>query len=300
LWLGLPVLRCNSLLHFCEDDLDEMQRRQEDINRAFGCTFADLGGMRWLPRLGHDNALMTFADGRPRHTPLFDELLSAAKDHGAKLIITDTLADVFSGNENDRGQARAFAQQTLGRLARETQGAVIALAHPSRAGMNSGSGESGSTAWIGTFRSQLYLSTPKGEGDAEPLDPDLRMLTRRKANAARRNETIGLRWNDGVFISMAPPGGIIGSIDRRTCERVFADQLARSLSEGQHVTHNSRAGNYAPRVFAMRPDAERFKKADFERAMHALFAARSIVIGKYKAPDRRFYECIEPAAEKPE
>jgi hypothetical protein len=75
LWFGLPVLECNSHLHFCEDDFEEMHRRQEDINRAFGCAFDDLGAMRWLPGLGHDNALMAFADGRPRHTPLFNDAL---------------------------------------------------------------------------------------------------------------------------------------------------------------------------------------------------------------------------------
>ncbi len=279
-WLGLPVLRCNSLLQFCEDDLDEMQRRQEDINRHYNCTFADLGAMRWLPRLGHDNALMTF-DGRPKHTPLFDQLLSTAQTHGAQLVISDTLADIFSGNENDRGQARAFAQQTLGLLARETQGAVIALAHPSRAGMNSGSGESGSTAWIGTFRSQLYLSTPKTEGEAEPADPDARVLARRKSNAARRNETIELRWKEGVFVSTSLPTGIIGSIERRTCERVFLDLLDKTTAEGQPVSSASRSGNFAPRLFGTRPDRERFARGDFERAMQALFASRQIVSAPY-------------------
>src|SRR5215468_7982725 len=68
LWLGIQVQRCNSLLLFCEDDLEEMHRRQDDINRHFGCTFADLASIRWLPRLGSDNALMTF-DGRPRQMP---------------------------------------------------------------------------------------------------------------------------------------------------------------------------------------------------------------------------------------
>jgi RecA-family ATPase len=301
-WLGLPARRCNSLLVYCEDDQDEMHRRQDDINRACRCDFADLGAMRWLPRLGHDNALMDFADGRPRHTPLFGLLLATAKDHGAKLIIVDTLADVFAGNENDRGQARAFAQQALGFLARETQGAVIALAHPSRTGMNSGSGESGSTAWIGTFRSQLYLSTPKGDGkdDAEPADPDLRVLTRRKSNAARRDEVIDLRWREGVFEPVYPAGGLLGAIERRTCERVFLDLLQRLKAEGQFVTHNSRAGNYAPRVFSLRPDRERFRKGDFERAMHTLLAARSITVGQRKAPDRKYYEVIELAAGSPE
>ena len=176
------------------------------------------------------------------------------------------------------------------RLARETQGAVIALAHPSRAGMNSGSGESGSTAWVGTFRSQLYLSTPKSDGDSEPVDPDLRVLTRHKSNAARRNETIELRWKDGVFITTAPTG-IIGSIERRTCERVFMDVLDKATAEGQHLSHNSRTGNYAPRVFMQRPDRERFGKADFERAMQSLFLS----INSPSAPigrNRHEHECI--------
>jgi RecA-family ATPase len=205
--------------------------------------------------------------------------LVAAKDHGAKLIITDTLADVFSGNENDRAQARAFAQQTLGFLARETQGAVVALAHPSRAGMNSGSGESGSTAWIGTFRSQLYLSTPKPESkseSAEPPDPDLRMLTRKKATYARRDEVAELRWQDGVFVRADQPAGIIGWMEERTCERVFLEILETMTAERQAVSSNNRSGNYAPRMFAQRPERQRYRTGDFERAMQALFKNRSI------------------------
>jgi RecA-family ATPase len=278
-WLGLSARRCNSLLLFCEDDCDEMHRRQDDINRYFGCTFADLAAIRWLPRLGSDNALMIF-DVRAQHTPLFDELLSVAKEHDARLIITDTLADVFAGNENDRGQARIFAQATLGLLARETQGAVLTLAHPSRAGMTSGSGESGSTAWIGTFRSQLYLSTPKID-EGEPPDPNARVLTRKKSNAARRDETIELRWKDGVFIPIHAPTGIIGSIERRTAERVFVDMIEQTTAEKQPVSSNSRAGNYAPRIFVKRPGHERYKVKDFEHAMQRLFAAGEIINGPY-------------------
>jgi hypothetical protein len=68
-WLGLPIRKCNVLLYFCEDDLDEMHRRQVDINGHYGCTFADLGAMRWLPRLGEDNTLMTFDNGRASSSP---------------------------------------------------------------------------------------------------------------------------------------------------------------------------------------------------------------------------------------
>ncbi len=302
LWLGLPVRRCNSLLMFCEDDLDEMHRRQEDINRAYGCTFADLGAMRWLPRLGDDNALMEFDDGRASHTDLFHGLLSAAKDHQAELVIEDTLADIFAGNENDRGQARGFTQQALGWLAREMQGAVVALAHPTRAGINSGSGESGSTGWVGAFRSHLYMSTPLAPGESEPADPDLRLLTRRKANAARRGEQIELRWTDGVFVPTRPPAtGMPDSVELlRTAESVFLDLLAKTTAEGQYLSHNSRSGNYAPRVFTKRPDRGRFNKDSFERAMQTLFAARAIEIVPRKAGDRHFYDVLRVAAAVPE
>ena len=274
-WIGLQPARCRSLLFFCEDDRDEMHRRQDAINRSHGCCFGDLGDMRWLPRLGHDNALMTF-DGQPRLTPLFGQLLAVAKAHGAKLIITDTLADVFSGNENDRAQARAFAQQAMGLLARETQGAVIVLAHPSRNGINSGSGESGSTAWIGTFRSQLYLSTPKASGkadDDEPTDPDLRSLTRRKSNAARRDEEIKLRWQDGVFVPVSAPGGLIASIERRKSERLFREVLAQADRTGRHLSDSKHASNnYAPRACLRHPERGNRTLNEFERAMETLFA----------------------------
>jgi RecA-family ATPase len=274
-WLGLPTRRCKSLLDFCEDDAEEMQRRQEAINRHYECSFADLGSIRWLPRLGYENALMTFEGGRGRLTPLFDKLHQTATDHGAQLIVADTLADVFSGTENDRGQARTFVQMALGGLARLTGAAVLTLAHPSLAGVNSGTGSSGTTGWIGTFRAHLYLSSPKVE-EGEACDPDTRVLTRSKANYARRGETIELRWKDGVLVPLHAPSGIVGTIERRNCEEIFLDLLNKTVAEGQPVSSNPKAGNYAPRTFEKRPERQRFKKADFERAMHALFAARQI------------------------
>ncbi len=69
-WIGLPVQKCHSLLCYCEDDRDEMQRRQDDINRAYGCGFYQLGAMRWLPRLGSDNALMDFPDPAATHATI--------------------------------------------------------------------------------------------------------------------------------------------------------------------------------------------------------------------------------------
>jgi RecA-family ATPase len=290
-WLGLPVKRCRSILLFCEDDLDEMLRRQADINRFYECTFVDLDAMRWEPRLGENNTLMTFNNGQPERTSLFDQVLQATKDFGAELLFTDTLADVFAGNENDRSQARAFVQQGLAYMAREIKGAVIAPAHPSRAGIREGTGESGSTAWDGTFRARLYLTTPRDE-NRQVIDQDVRVLTKMKINAARRGETIELRWRNGVLVPTMPPIATSGPDERRTCEAVFLSLLDKMASEGQYVSHKPNAGNYAPRLFASRPERERFTKKDFATVMQTLFARRLITVGQYWDSSRRPTDCI--------
>jgi len=139
-----------------------------------------------------------------------------------------------------------------------------------------------------TFRSQLYLETPRPE-EGEPPEPDLRVLTRKKSNAARRDETIELRWEKGVFVPIRPTIGIVASIERRSCEDVFLRLLDKTTAEGQPVSPNTRAGNYAPRLFSQRPDRERFRKADFARAMQALFAAGEIINEPYgRKGDLRF------------
>ncbi len=268
-----------------------MHQRQEEINALYGCGFADTDAMRWLPRLGEDCELMVFEAGRAIRTPLFEEVLRVATEHEVSLIVTDTLSDVFSGNENDRAQVRRFGRLALGHLANLTKAAVLAPAHPSLTGINSGTGDSASTGWKGTFRSQLYLTSPKTQ-PGETVDQDLRTLTRTKANWARRGDTIELRWRDGVFIRTGPPTGILGSIERRTAERVFLDLLDKVTAEGRHVSDNYRASNYAPKIFSIRPDRERFTKTDFERAMQSLFAAGEIRPGTYRGANRHEHDCM--------
>ena len=112
-----------------------------------------------------------------------------------------------------------------------------------------------------------------------------------KANYAARGQTIELHWQNGVLIPDRQPTGIEAHIQRKTAERVFLDLLDRVMAEGQYVSHKPN-GNYAPRIFSQRPDRERFTKADFQRAMHALFAAREIRVGSIKTEQRKTVECL--------
>lgn len=292
-WFGLPVKPVRVLGLFCEDDEGDVHRRQAAINQHYGCEFSDLEDMHALPRLGHDNSLMHFDGIHPEPTPFFYQLRTAAIEFGAELVLVDTVADVFTGNQNDSGHVRTFVQHALGRLARDIRGSVVAVGHPSRAGQNDRSGESGSVQWDATCRSRLYLER------APDSDTDARVLTRKKSNYAARDETMELQWQTGVFVRIDQPAlsGIFASIERRKEERVFVELLDKLESEGRPVSASRNAGNFAPKIFASRPAAERqgLVRGDFHRAMEALFSDNSITTAPYGPPSAATRKIIRVA-----
>ena len=280
-WIGLPVDQVASLGVYCEDSRDELWRRQDDINGTYATGNDALELAHWMPRLGEDNILMTFTHrGVGELTVFHRHVLEAALDLKARLVIIDTASDSFGGSENDRGQVRQFVQRALGGIALKIDGALICCAHPSRYGISSGEGDSGSTGWSNAFRSRACLSRLKGDQDEE-IDADIRQITRKKANFAGIGDTIKLRWRNGVLVPEGPP-----SISRPAVEDVFLALLDAVTAEGQRASPNLRAGNYAPALFMRRPPNDRgsYQRSDFERAMQALLKARKIKIEPYGPP----------------
>lgn len=195
-WFGLEVMQGRTLGVFCEDDEEELQRRQEAINRALGSSMGDLGKMRLLSRLGSDNALVQFTGTQGNLTAFHEALCVTCRDWKPDLVVADTAADLYPDNENDRSKVRWFIQTALAGLAREMKCAVLLLAHPSASGLATGAGTGGSTAWNNTVRSRIYLA--KEDGDA--ADADARILSRKKANYAAKDASIRLAWRDGVLL----------------------------------------------------------------------------------------------------
>jgi RecA-family ATPase len=193
-WCGLQVQRCRVMGLFCEDDEDELHRRQDAINTHHQIDFDELGDMRWASGVGQDNVLIRFeSDGLPVMTERFNDLSKAAKQFGAKLVLIDTAADTFGGSENDRAQVRQYIGNALTKMARDIGGAVLVNAHPSRNGMkDGGTMDSGSTGWSNSSRSRWALTRPVVQ-DGEPPDPDARILTRMKANYSSIGDAIKLR-----------------------------------------------------------------------------------------------------------
>src|SRR3954447_15789691 len=126
-----------------------------------------------------------------------------------------------------RRQVNSFVR-LLRQLAIQIGGAVLLLAHPSLAGLNSGSGLSGSTHWNNAVRSRLYFTRTTGD-DA---DPDERTLTRMKANYAGAGDVLRLRWQHGGFVALEEPTGIDRAALGAKADRVFKSMLTTTYAEG--------------------------------------------------------------------
>jgi RecA-family ATPase len=279
--LGQPW--CKSLGVFCEDDDNELHRRQDDIQRNLMTDFDDtrIDNMAWWSRKGESNLLAIFDfDGVIQPTPLYGTIIEEARKMGAGLVILDTAADLFAGNENDRGQVRQFIG-LLARMAMTLNAAVVLCAHPSRAGMATGTLDSGSTGWSNSARSRLALERPKAEGD-EPVDNDERALTKKKSNRSGIGDTIKLRWKEGVIVSTRSQGFSSTVLaDALAADDVFMTLLAQCEVEGRHLSASGSAPNYGPKILAKHPGRQGFTKRDFDAAMQRLFSSGRITNAEY-------------------
>ncbi|MBK8211656.1 MAG: AAA family ATPase [Rhodospirillales bacterium] len=302
-WLGLETTACSAIGLFCEDDEGELLRRQDCINRAVGVDFRDLRRLHIIPRVGDDNVLMTFnRDGRGELTALWHTFVDEARRRGARLAVIDTAADTFGGDEIRRSEVRQFIASCLGRLAREIDGAVLLLAHPSLSGIASGSGSGGSTAWSNSVRSRLYLERPAAEEGENP-DNDARILTTKKANYAATGAEIRLRWQDGMFVPVGmPTGGFVEAIDQvnrdRTAEEAFLACLDAAHAAGRYASATANSPCYAPKMFLAMDARRGFNKRQLQRAMEGLFSTGRIRVEPVKTGHRNTVQAIAKVAKQ--
>ena len=233
-WLGRPVSSGGVVFVSAEDDEAELQRRTDDIRRHDDKAFSDLHRLT-LRSLAGEDALLARLDrqtGAMVPTGLFAELDRQIASEMPALVILDTLADMFPGNENDRSQARQFIGLLRG-LAIRHECTLLLLAHPSQAGLNSGSGTSGSTGWSNSVRSRLYFERIISEG--YEANPNARVLRNMKANYGPKGGEIGATWREGVFVPDATETGIDRVAGNAKAERVFLAFLRLHSAQGRKV-----------------------------------------------------------------
>jgi hypothetical protein len=201
---------------------------------------------------------------------------------------------VFAGNQNDAHHVRQFMNIALGGLARDIDGSVMLLGHPSQAGMSSGLGYSGSVQWQGAPRGHLSLEKKKAADDeAATGESRPRVLKRLKGSYAPGDEKqIELHWEDGI---LKPRGGARPS--RADCTVVFMALLDQFTAQGRPLSVKPTSGNYAPRVFADHHQSQGWNKARFKKAMDQLFDDGVIVQRPYGKDEYLRIERRKPVAE---
>jgi RecA-family ATPase len=251
--LGRPFLDRIStpstvLMWACEDEHDELWRRQAAVCRYFDVPMSDLEEQFILePRLGRDNALFTQVYGAPAWTPLLHELTEQVKDYGAKTLFIDNIAQTYGGKENDRHHVTAF----LNGLAGISPGlAVVIMGHPAKA---TDSEFSGSTAWENAVRMRWYMGykLPDQEmAEGETPDPSVRYLAKRKANYSEKDYR-KFQFHDGLF--KPEYTGPAAGPPLSTAERAEATStcilvaLRRFGEQGIRTTDGRNSSDYLPR-----------------------------------------------------
>jgi RecA-family ATPase len=271
-WLGSLPEPGPAFYLGAEDDEDEIHIRLAQIARHYGVTFKDLidGGLHVLCLLGKDATLCAAngKSGKVETTAFYKQIYEAAGDIKPKNISVDTLSRAFAGNEIDRTQVYGFASH-MQALAMVAGGSVTILSHPSLAGIASGSGISGSTAWHGAFRFRQYLKGAKQDGGEQP-EGDLRELEFKKNQYGPTGETIVLRYQRGLFL---PEHGM-SVMEKAARETMVDDALItigkKLMAQGQELSPAQTSHNYAVSLISKRPEARGIKKAELAEALGRL------------------------------
>ena len=137
---------------FCswEDEFEEFSRRLSRIRHAEHAYWVKLGNMRKFHFTYMEDRGPLWSPEEGRHTSTLSQLTLAGKATRrsaelaeARLLILDPSAAVYAASENDRGLVRSFVAD-WDAWAQSVGCAVLLLAHPNKAG-----DQSGSTDWRG-------------------------------------------------------------------------------------------------------------------------------------------------------
>lgn len=235
-WLGIEVDRMSSLALYCEDERIVLHRRFEDIRIHYGVDFSDLELARFKSRVGEQNELMRFWGKKQDEgeiTGFFRQVAEEIENWGVRVLIVDTVADCFGGNENFRSQVRTFVNK-MRQLVLANRGGVILNAHPSRAGLADGSGLSGSTGWENSVRGRINLTEPRRgqDEDGEDAEPSKeRILKVMKNNYGPAGTKWRLTWDRGVF-TRTDGTGPLGTVERLELRGKLMEAARYLVSQG--------------------------------------------------------------------
>jgi KaiC/GvpD/RAD55 family RecA-like ATPase len=286
-WLGTTTLSGPVIFFSAEEPESEMRRRLDRVARKRGINPEEIEQL-FFHFAEPDKALLGISTpaGTIAPTATFQALARSIADIKPALLIVDSVAAVFGGNQNDRIQARTFVSM-FRRLAREARCAIVLLDHPSLSGMNSGSGRGGSMDWSNVVRSRLYLRT------VEEDEATFRELEVVKSNYGPCGEKVRLRWEDGSFVLKGSQSTAQQAAASAKIDDLFLKLLDKLTAQGRHVRpHPGRS--FAPGEFAKEREAEGVTAKAFELSMRRLLDDKKIALKTEGSPSKLTTRIIRP------
>jgi RecA-family ATPase len=283
-WLG-TVTESGPVIFFSgEEPEHEMRRRLERVARKRGIEPSEIEGLHFH-FADPDRCLLGIATSRGlmAPTPLFASLQAAALDIRPALIVVDSIAAAFGGNQNDRVHARTFVAM-FRRLAQQVDCAVLLLDHPSLSGITNGTGRGGSMDWQNATRARLHLETVSAEDGTSG-----RVLEVKKTNYGPSGEKVKLQWEDGCFVMEATGAGQAAphrAAAHQRLDDLFVRLLEERNAQGRWVTP-SRAAGYAPKELASMPGADGCTPVGLANAMERLLTTKRIAVETFGPPSKQ-------------
>jgi hypothetical protein len=268
----------------CEDEHDELWRRQIAICEYFGITLASLEGKLIIePRIGCDNTLYTTVFNRAGWTPLRDELRDQIGDYKADVLFLDNIAQTYGANENDRHQATSFVNGIIG-MGSERPFCPVLMGHPSR---GIGSEFSGSSAWENAMRMRWYMGATlpdqKPDEAAEEADPNVRFLAKRKTNYSVTDYR-KLHYKNGVFVPEKQENGFSQRYNYAMRKEGAISAVMHSVHKfnGQQirVTDGKNSPDYLPRKMREAKLAQDYSQRELAEAMAGLRLQGRLIVTK--------------------
>ncbi len=265
-FIGEPVASGRVYALLAENEKTDTHIALHAICRSEGIGLEELRGrIRIASRAGEDSHFADYHLG-VEYSAFWKQLYSEFESFNPTLIILDPVAEIFWGNENDRGQVSDFINRFATKLAVETGAAVVILAHPSKSGKATGT--SGSTAWNNAVRSRLHLREPEDTAS----DPSYRTLSVEKSNFAPAGQSIALVWREGVFLRETPD-----AFRDRTEEDLqhFIVRVSKAFESGEYLSPHHQAGiRYVAKSLA----DEFGKSEDYLRTLLTLAMKREALV----------------------
>lgn len=271
------------LMWMCEDDHDELWRRQEHICKAFGVMgVGNLPNLTIDARLGLNNVLYGLDHGQGGWAMAYGELKEQIEETQADVLVLDNVGHCYGASENSRHDVTTFCAGIAG-LCPDRKFSSVLIGHLAKA---QGSEYAGSTAWENAVRMRWYmgdkLPDQQSDEDGEP-DSTVRYLCKRKANYTAL-DYVQLNYAEGVFaLAKATDYTLTGSMRSLQAKRIVLDGLIKLTAMGMSAG-STKGANFLPSLlveYRLNEDLSRF---DLKTAMQALMVSGELVrgvVGKY-------------------